>query len=45
VFYNTKEQWHSFVKPKYQPRLGERPVPNDVLKESMNPKAPEKIDL
>ena len=45
VFFNTKDQWHSFVKPKYGPRLGERPVPSDLLKQSLNPKMPEHIDL
>lgn len=45
VFFNTKDQWHSFVKPKYAPRLGERPVPSDLLKQSLNPKIPEHIDL
>jgi hypothetical protein len=45
VFFNTKEQWHSFVKPKFSPRLGERPVPNELLKQSQNPKVPEHIDL
>ena len=45
VFFNTKEQWYAFVKPKYEKRLGERPVPADVLKQSLNPKMPEHIDL
>jgi len=45
VFFNTKDQWHSFVKPKYAPRLGERPVPSDLLKQSQNLKMPEHIDL
>ena len=45
VFFNTKEQWRSFVKPKYEPRLGERPVPLDLLKQSQSPKVPEHIDL
>ncbi|HUK27030.1 MAG TPA: hypothetical protein VLV31_01285 [Candidatus Acidoferrales bacterium] len=45
VFFNTKEQWNSFVKPKYEPRLGERPVPPDLLKASLNPKKPDHIDL
>lgn len=45
VFFNTKEQWHSFVKPKYEKRLGERPVPSDVLNQSLKPKMPEHIDL
>ena len=45
VFFNTKEQWHSFVKTKFGPRLGERPVPSELLKQSQNPKMPEHIDL
>jgi len=45
VFFNTKEQWHSFVKPKFGPRLGERPVPSEILAKSQNPKMPERIDL
>lgn len=45
VFFTTKDQWYSFVKPKYQARLGERPVPNDLLNQSRNPKIPAKIDL
>jgi len=45
VFFNTKEQWYSFVKPKFEKRLGERPVPPDVLKQSLNPKTPAHIDL
>ena len=40
-----KEQWYSFVKPKFEKRLGERPVPPDVLKQSLNPKTPVHIDL
>ena len=45
VFYNTREQWYSFVKPKFEKRLGERPVPSDVLKQSLKPRMPEHIDL
>ena len=45
VFFNTKEQWRSFIKPKYEQRLGERPVPLDLLKQSQSPKVPEHIDL
>ncbi len=45
VFFNTKEQWYSFVKPKYEKRLGERPVPRDLLEQSQKPKKPVKIDL
>lgn len=45
VFFNTKEQWYNFVKPKFEKRLGERPVPSDALKQSQNPKMPEHIDL
>jgi len=45
VFFNTKEQWQSFVKPKFGPRLGERPVPSELLTQSLKPKMPEHIDL
>ena len=45
VFFNTKEQWYSFVKPKYEKRLGGRPVPKELLDKSQKPKKPEKIDL
>ena len=45
VFFNTKAQWYSFIKPKYEKRLGERPVPNELLKQSESLKMPEHIDL
>jgi hypothetical protein len=45
VFFNTKEQWRSFVKPKYESRLGERPVSSEMLEASLNLKVPEHIDL
>jgi hypothetical protein len=45
VFFNTRDQWFSFIKPKYEKRLGERPVPPDLLKRSQNPKPPQHIDL
>jgi len=45
VFFNTRDQWFSFIKPKYEKRLGERPVPPDLLKQSQNPKSPQHIDL
>ena len=45
VFFNTKEQWLAFIKPKYGPRLGERSVPPELLKKSENPKVPAQIDL
>ena len=45
VFFNTKTQWYDFVKPKYEKRLGERPVPNELLEKSHNLKQPEHIDL
>jgi len=45
VFFNTRDQWYSFIKPKYEKRLGERPVPADLLKQSQNVKSPQHIDL
>jgi hypothetical protein len=45
VFFNTKGQWYSFVKPKYEKRLGERPVPTEILTQSLTPRKPEHIDL
>ena len=45
VYFTTKEQWESFVKPKYAARMGQRPVPEQQLRESETLKAPEKIDI
>jgi len=40
VFYNTKEQWESYIKPSYKKELGTRPVPEDLLKVAEKPKLP-----
>ncbi len=40
VFFNTKEQWESYIKPSSQKVLGTRPVPADLLKIAENPKIP-----
>lgn len=45
VHFTTKEPWEDFVKPKYAARMGERPVPEQLLRESEALKAPEKIDI
>jgi hypothetical protein len=45
VYFTTKEQWESFVKPKYGPRMGQRPVSEQLLRDSETLKAPEKIDI
>jgi len=45
VYFTTKEQWESYVKPKYAARMGQRPVPEQLLKDSETLKAPEKIDI
>jgi len=45
VYFTTKEQWESFVKPKYTARMGQRPVSEQQLRDSETLKAPEKIDI
>ena len=41
VFYNTKEQWFSYIRPSYKRELGYRPVPEDLLKVAEHPKMPD----
>ena len=31
VFYNTREQWKTYIKPTYRDLLGERSVPKELL--------------
>ncbi len=45
VFFTTKESWRTFGKPKYAARLGKRPCPHDLLKQSQPIKVPSKIEL
>jgi hypothetical protein len=45
IFYTTREQWERFVKPKFTRFMGERPVPEDLLKKSEKLRPPAKIDV
>jgi len=45
VYFTTKEQWETFVKPRFGARMGERPVPEQMLRDSETIRVPEKIDL
>ncbi len=41
VFYNTKEQWETYIKPSFKKELGYRPVPSELLKIAEKPKLPD----
>jgi hypothetical protein len=45
VYFTTKEQWEDFVEPKFAARMGQRPVPEQLLRDSETLKFSEKIDL
>lgn len=47
VFYFTKDDWETLVKkdPFYQPYLGKRPVPEDLLQESYKLQPPSKFEI
>lgn len=41
VYYNTRKQWESYIKPAYIKLLGTRPVSQDLLKIAESPKIPD----
>lgn len=41
TFYNTKEQWESYLKPSFEKILGSRPVPDELLEAAENPELPD----
>ena len=45
VFFTTREQWDAYVKPKFEGKLGERPVPPGLLESSRPIRVPESIDV
>jgi hypothetical protein len=45
VYFTTREQWDSFVKPKFTAQMGQRPVPEQLLRDSEKLRAPEKVEI
>ncbi len=45
VFYITKEDWDSFIKKRFPYFIGERPVPEDMLKKAKNFTISEKVEI
>jgi hypothetical protein len=45
VFYITRRDWDAYVKAKVEKYLGSRPVPEDLYKESLNLKPPERLEI